>query len=256
MKGKTTRARQWAAVGLAAASTAAASALVLAWLGRPAQPHQAGQAKATASAVVPAPQAPGTFAGTAPAERPPGGGAGAGSEPARPASLSTDQWQALRAELAQRPDGAAELRRVAEHLAFQDDVRQLRALRQDGTDPSGLLAAAVRIDAALDHRLRERELSGGEASRLKAAVLELTVADPTERSRRLQQWQQARQAEGVASHRPDPREPEFLRRQAAVLAAWQAQPAAQRDPRQLQRDLDALRLASFPEPRPPTGEPR
>jgi hypothetical protein len=44
---------------------------------------------------------------------------------------------------------------------------------------------------------------------------------------------------------PGPAEREFQQRQAAVVAAWQAQPAAQRDPAALQRQLEALRRQHF-----------
>jgi hypothetical protein len=135
-------------------------------------------------------------------------------------------------------------------------VQQLRALRQAGSTGPALAAVAARIEATLDQRLRERELGAAEANRLKTAVLEARVADPAERAHRLQQWQQAQRVEVQARHRPDPREPEFLRRQAELVAAWQARPPAQRDPQQLQQQLEALRLASFPHPRPSSGEPR
>lgn len=179
------------------------------------------------------------------------------TEPPRPSGISPAQWDALRREMSQRPDGAAELQRLAGYLGFAHAAQQFRAQRQAGASGPALQALARQIDEALPERLRQRELSAAEASRLKAAVLEVQVADATERARQLQQWQQA-QREHLSRSAPgtDAREPEFLRRQAALVAAWQAQPPAQRNPQQLQQQLDALRLASFPTPTTPSGGSR
>lgn len=172
-----------------------------------------------------------------------------------PPGISAAQWAALRAEMAQRPDGAAELARLSAWFAFSDLAQRFRQQRQAGHDPAALAALARELDAALPERLRQRELSAGEARLLKLAVLEALVTDPAEREQRLQQWQQAQSAEQARqrSAAANPalaadmqREQAFLRQQAQLVAAWQAQPAAQRDARALEQQLEALRRSSFP----------
>lgn len=178
-------------------------------------------------------------------------------DPSRvPPGISALQWTALRAEMAQRPDGQAELQRLAAWFAFNDLAQRLRAQRQAGNDAARLAALAAEVDSALPERVRQRELSAGEARQLKLAVLEAQFSDPVERERHLQQWQQALAAEQAAARGPQAaaaqqREQAFLAQQASLVAAWQAQPAAQRQPgdeRQLQQQLEMLRRDSFPGP--------
>jgi hypothetical protein len=87
---------------------------------------------------------------------------------------------------------------------------------------------------------------------VKIALLDATLADPAERTAALARWDSA-----AAAPAPDPqrvqREARFQDRQAALVAAWRAQPESQRDPVALERQLDALRRASFDKPE---GGPR
>jgi uncharacterized protein involved in exopolysaccharide biosynthesis len=52
----------------------------------------------------------------------------------------------------------------------------------------------------------------------------------------------------AAAPPPDAREAEFARRQAALVAAWQALPPAQRDAQRLEAELEALRQSVFTTP--------
>jgi len=136
-----------------------------------------------------------------------------------------------------RPD---ELRRVVDYLSFSD---RLRHFRDDPAADRKALAAG--IDRSIDERLRQRELSAGEARLIKIAVLQELLPDDAQRQAALQAWETALRA----AEKPDlalaAREADFQRRQAEIVAAWQARPAAQRDPRALERELDALRQSSF-----------
>jgi hypothetical protein len=161
---------------------------------------------------------------------------------AAPPGVTAAQWAQLRAELAGRPD---ELRRIASHLHYTDSVRRFRAA--EGAERRQLAQA---LDAGLDERLRQREVSAGEARLLKIAVLDtLMPADAEARQAALAGWQ----SQWAAAPRADDgarqaRENVFQARQAAAVAAWSAQPAAQRDAKALERELEALRRASFPAP--------
>lgn len=168
---------------------------------------------------------------------------------ATPPGISAAQWAALRAEMAQRPDGPAELSRLAAYFGFADAAQRFRQLRAAGASPERT-ALASQLDNALPERLRQRELSVAEALQLKAAILDVQVADTGERAQRLQQWRQSLPGSVLPVAPPDARQADFLRQQDALVAAWSAQPAAQRDARRLEQQLDALRRSSFPAPTP------
>lgn len=165
-----------------------------------------------------------------------------------PPGVSAEQWAALRAEYAARP---AELRRLADHFAFADQLDRFRAGRAAGRS-AGQLALAQSLDAGLDERLRARELGAAEARLIKIAVLEVLLDGEAQRQAALERWEAS-----LAPPVPDPArvaaEAEFQRRQAALVAAWRAAPPSQRDPRALERDLQALRVSVFT-PQPPNNE--
>ena len=164
---------------------------------------------------------------------------------APPPGVNAEQWAALRAEYADRP---AELRRLADHFVFADELDRFRSGRAGGRS-AGQLALARSLDAGLDERLRERELSAAEARLIKIAVLEVLVDDEDQRRDTLGRWEAA-----LAPSAPDPERSaalaDFQRRQAAVVAAWRALPPDRRDPRALERELQALRVSSFDTPNP------
>jgi len=158
-------------------------------------------------------------------------------DPAPPPGLDATQWQSLRHELAGRPD---ELRRVVDYLSFSDRLQQVR----DGKAVDRKTLAAE-IDRSIDERLRQRELSAGEARLIKIAVLQELLPDEAQREAALLAWEAAQRAAAKPDLAVAAREADFQRRQAGIVAAWQAQPAAQRDPQALERELEALRQSSF-----------
>jgi hypothetical protein len=160
---------------------------------------------------------------------------------APPAGVTRAQWQALQAEMRTDPNGAAELARIADYLAWSDLLRRFSDTRDDATERQRLARA---IDAGLPARLHAGEVSAAEARQIKSALLDVTLADPAERAAALQRWV----ADTTTPATPDPRQPEFDRRQSAIVAAWSAQPAQARDPAALERQLDALRQDVFGKP--------
>jgi hypothetical protein len=154
------------------------------------------------------------------------------AEAAPPPGLAADQWRDLQRELAGQP---AELARIVASLTYADQLQRFRSSR-DRT-------LALALDQGLEERLRQREMSANEARLVKIALLDVLVDDPAQRQAAIQQWDSA--------HAPTPRvtsarEADFQRRQAQIVAAWSAQP--QRDPAALEKELDALRQASFGAP--------
>jgi hypothetical protein len=209
---------------------AAASAAVLLWAGRwfftaPAPEPLAtvpGRPAVVSGAATPAAAATATPA-AAPGTHPPG--------------VTAEQWAALEAELRTRPDGAAERSRLIAYFTWADAVQRWRAAPQDAT-----LAATV--DAGLGQRLQQREVSAAEARLLKAALLATLEPDETRRAAALQAYDSSLPTPAG----PSAREQAFQRQQAALVAAWQARPAAERDPAALNRQLDTLRRTHFASP--------
>lgn len=158
-----------------------------------------------------------------------------------PPGVTPAQWAALAHELKDRP---AELARLSGYFAFQAAAARLRDGRAEGATPARV-ALAREIDAGLDERLARAELSGGEARLLKMAVLEVLVDSEAERQAALQRWQQQPRAVPAGEAARRTAEAGFQRQQAEIVAAWNAQPAAQRDARALEQQLDALRRARF-----------
>ena len=191
-------------------------------------PLAAPLAAPAAAADVPPPPRASTEVGAAPREAAP------------PPGVTLAQWQALQDELRGDPNGAAELARIADYLAWSDALRRLRESRGDAVEGRRLARA---VDAGLPARLRAGEVSSAEARQIEIAVLEVTLDDPAERAAALKTWTASHTSPAIA----DPRQAEFDRRQAAIVGAWSAQPARARDPAALERELDALRRSIFSE---------
>jgi hypothetical protein len=155
-----------------------------------------------------------------------------------PPGVTPAQWAALQQELADRPN---ELQRLRAHFTYADLLQRFRAAPHSAA--AERLALAQALDVGLDERLRQREVGVGEARLIKTAVLELLQPDAAQRAQALRQWEAAMAAALPADTRHASDNAAFQRHQAELVAAWQAQPAAARDPRQLEQQLDALRQA-------------
>ena len=165
-----------------------------------------------------------------------------------PPGVSPEQWAAIQAEVARRPDAAAELQRLRDYLGWSDALSRFRDARTGGAASPEQLALAREIEQGLGERIRRAEVSAGEARQIESAILALTLPDEAERSERLRQWAAAELASPAAA---DPRQASFERRQAEIVAAWSTQPAAARDRAALERELEALRRQSFAPPHGP-----
>jgi len=157
-----------------------------------------------------------------------------------PAGMTAPQWRDLQDALKDHPGHVAELRRVAAYMAFKDTLARFQAARELGSDSAELQVLAQQLDANLDAHLAQGDVSAAEAHALKGALLQVLEPDPTRRPDRLARWAQDQpQAPAAAAN---PRQAHYVQRQAAILAAWQAQPPEQRSPQQLEAELEALRL--------------
>jgi hypothetical protein len=166
-------------------------------------------------------------------------------EATTPPGASPAQWAQLQVELAGRPDGPAELQRLASYFGFADATQRFRRLRREQPASPELVTLARQLDGTLAERLQRQELSAPEARMLKVALLEVLLSDPVQRQRELQAWQASFQRPAAAADAAA-RDAEFLRRQSELVAAWQARPPAQRNPRELEQQIEALRRTSYP----------
>ncbi len=160
-----------------------------------------------------------------------------------PPGVTTAQWVRLSADAATLPGGAAELQRLANYLAWADALQRFRSARGAGVPT---LELAREVDAGLDERLRQREVSAAEGQRIKSAVLDITEPDAGSREHLLRAWATATLPRPAVDARQAP----FEQRQAEIVAAWSARPPAARDAAALQRELDALRMQVFSPPAP------
>jgi hypothetical protein len=199
-----------------------------------------GPAPAGASVPDPADQQPAT-ATPAPASR---------AEAPPPYGLSAEEWRQLQAALAGHPQREAELARIGAYMAYMRSVERFRQLRGQAREPGSpppaeLQALARTLEAELPQHLERGELSAGEAMQLRLATQEVLQPDAAARQAALALWQQGLAQAAAQKRQPDPREAQFQQRQAALVAAWSAQPPEQRDPRALEAQLDALRQSIF-----------
>jgi len=193
---------------------------------------------------LPAPPRPDATALPRPVPAPPVMARASGSREdveAPPPGVNAEQWRALRDELADRPD---ELARVVNYLGFAQQLRQFEAM--NGQDGAARRALATTLDRELDAHLRQRELNAAEARRIKSALLAELVSDEAGRSSAMARWQAAQRDAAPA---PDAlavaRDQSFATQQASLLSAWSSTPAAQRDPKVLEEQLNDLRRRSY-----------
>ena len=180
----------------------------------------------------------------------------------RPAGVSADQWTSLRDSLKDHPQRDAEIRRVAEFMDYMNAAQRFQALQASAHGGAELQQLARLLDAGLPTRLQRQEVSLGEARLLKLAITQALEPDASQREVQLAEWRAttaAVLAQVATSTAADTRGADYANQQAAVVAAWQALPSNQRDPKQLESQLDTLRAAAFasvsnvPNSRPDAG---
>jgi hypothetical protein len=234
---------------------AAAAALTLARLAVPDDAAPQGSLAGAASVLGPAPAA-GSGPKAEPDAQPPQP-AGPASAPAAapstqpPYGLSPEQWQQLQQALADHPQRDAEIARIGAYMQYMGTAQRFRQLRQQaaGAAPGEELQALARtLESGMQEHLDRGELTAGEALLLRSATLEVLEPDSARRQQALALWQQG-MASVQAARTPDAREAAFAQQQAALVAQWSAQPAAQRDPRALEAQLETLRQSLFNPPR-------
>ncbi|AKJ31809.1 hypothetical protein [Caldimonas brevitalea] len=159
-----------------------------------------------------------------------------------PRGMSASQWAQLQDSLRDHPERDAEIARVADYMAYQHTLDLYQAQRAQGAPLHELQPLARELDAGLEQRITRGEMSLPEAQLLKSALLDTLQPDATQRTAALDAWRRRHTPPPPAA---DPRVQAYQRQESALVAAWQALPPSQRQPQQLQTQLDALRQSVF-----------
>lgn len=162
--------------------------------------------------------------------------------------LDATRWAQLQQTLADHPQRDAESARILDLLAYQRTVQQFRTERQahPAASTPTLVALAQQIDAGLDARLARGEVSGPEAQRIKAGLLEVLQPDASQRVGELTAWREAQLS--ARPPRADPRDAQLQQEQQALVARWRREAPAGAAPDALVAQLEALRQRIYASP--------
>ena len=126
---------------------------------------------------------------------------------------------------------------TAAKAAYRSALERYAKLRFGGGSPTELQEVARILDAGIDTRVDGNEISLPDGLELMAELLDVLEPEPARRGALLAQWREQRLERWASS---PPRDPKLVRLEAEQVAAWQAMPAAQRDARELDRQIQQL----------------
>lgn len=170
-------------------------------------------------------------------------------EDGRPSDFTPEDWVALKEAMSKTPNPRSEMDRVVKYLRFQKGFEQWQSL-QDSPDVAIRHQLAQRLLEQIPDRLRQAELTMGEAIMLGSALWADLEPSEDARKSKLEQFQASLSA---AAPQPDAGQQardvalqkEYKRREAAILAEYQSRPEAQRDQARLEQALEAARVAVY-----------
>ena len=232
----------WWAVGL---TVLALVGVVLWWSARPEGPVGPHEGAAAVGQGTPAYQG-GVFG--------PGGQAPALAVPSvlpdgRPSDFSPQEWTALKDAMSKTAKPEAELQRVVAYLRFQKAFGAWQGLRES-SDTARRQQLASQLVAQIPERLRQGEVTLGEALVLEAALWTDLEPDEARRKVRLEEVQvvlagAAPQPDAAQQSHEAALLAEYKRREAAIVLEYQSRPEAQRDQAWLEAQLDAARRSVY-----------
>lgn len=167
----------------------------------------------------------------------------------RPADFSAEEWSALKEAMKQSSHPDAELKRVVAYLRFQKRFDQWQGLR-DSADVGLRRQVAASLVEQVPERLREGEVTMGEAQLLLSALWSDLEPDEVRRRQRIEEGIKILQAaapqpDADQARREADRLTEYKRRESAIVLEYQSRPEAQRDPAWLEAQLDDARKAVY-----------
>ncbi len=168
----------------------------------------------------------------------------------RPEDFSPEDWKALQDTVGKAPNAAQEMQRVAGYLRFQRGFTQWQELQENSASPKERHALAQKLLDSVPERLKQSEVTMGEALMLAAALYNDLEPDENARSVKLDQFRI--QLEAVAP-KPDQaaemREAnclaDYKSREAIIQQEYLSRPEGQRDHKKFEADLDAAHKAVY-----------
>lgn len=167
----------------------------------------------------------------------------------RPSDFPEDEWKALQETVGKGPNGQAELKRVTAYLRFQRGFEQWQST-QDRGDPQERKALAQQLLGAVPERLKQSEVTMGEALMIAAALYGDLEPDESARSVKLDQFRI--KLEAVAPRQDNAAEmreanclAEYKRREAIIQQEFLSKPEGQRDHKKFEADLDVAHRAVY-----------
>lgn len=168
----------------------------------------------------------------------------------RPEDFSPEDWKALQDTVGKAPNAAKEMQRVADYLRFQRGFTQWQELQENSASPKERHALAQKLLDSVPERLKQSEVTLGEALMLAAALYNDLEPDENARSAKIDQFRI--QLEAVAP-KPDQaaemREAnclaDYKSREAIIQQEYLSRPEGQRDHKKFEADLDAAHKAVY-----------
>jgi hypothetical protein len=170
-------------------------------------------------------------------------------EDGRPSDFTPEDWAALKVAMSKTANPRGELERIVKYLRFQKGFEQWQSL-QDAPDVATRHQLARRLIEQVPDRMRQGELTMGEALLLESALWADLEPNDDIRMKKLEEAQAllasvAPQADGEQQAREASQQAEYKRREAAILADYQAKPESQRNHAQLEKALEAARQSAY-----------
>jgi hypothetical protein len=167
-----------------------------------------------------------------------------------PEGMTAEQWQMLQISLKDDPRRDTEIKRITDYMSYLSRLARFRALRADSAvDQAQARTLARGLLDALPRHVAQGEINAGEAQVMQQVFLDTLYADDparaTQGSLQRQRLAEVLPASAEASAAAA-RDAQYQRAQAAVVAQWYAKPESERNPRELESSLDALRRSSYP----------
>jgi hypothetical protein len=108
-----------------------------------------------------------------------------------PPGVEPDVWANIVLELKLRPDGEQELHRLQKYYEFYDRWRKFELAVAENQMTLPNMGEAQWLQSAVNERLRNHEVTGGEAMQMQYSLLERLEPNVQERERKLKEWQGA-----------------------------------------------------------------
>ena len=168
----------------------------------------------------------------------------------RPAEFTEEEWRALQDTVAKGPNAASELKRVTAYMRFQKAFTQWQAEQETDHNPKVRKAMAEQLLAAVPERLKQSEVTLGEALMLAAVLYNDIEPDEAARSAKLDQFRIKLEAvapkpDNAAEMREANCLAEYKRREALIQQDFISRPDSQRDHKKFEADLDAAHRAVY-----------